>query len=78
MRPPPRQYVRDLNFLGVDVRETVFARCAARAPANLRSYPRTRRPATYRGSWRSGATPWRCDAAPSPASSPDPHWKNQE
>ena len=25
---------RDLNFLGVDVRETVFARCAARAPAN--------------------------------------------
>ena len=49
---------RDLNFLGVDVR-ALRLRCDAQRERRqiAHSYPRTRRPATWRGSWRSGATP---------------------
>ena len=67
---------RDLNFLGVDVRETVFARCAARAPANCAFLPAN----TAAGDLARLLAEWR-DAGGVTlhvlCQFPDPHWKNR-
>ena len=67
---------RDLNFLGVDVRATVFAVVAARAPANCVFLPAN----TAAGDLARLLADWR-DAGGTTlhvlCQFPDPHWKNR-
>ncbi len=66
----------DLNFLGIDVRATVFARCAARAPANCAFLAAN----TAAGDLARLLADWR-DAGGTTlhvlCQFPDPHWKRR-